>query len=187
MGNKGISLYMSVYHTTYTFHLHTPSSYLISRFSPVVTVNVLHHISHHITVITLHVWVTMRYHCICLCTIQLTHYTFTLPPLISSPDSDLWPRSTYYITYHTTPLLSLHVWVTMGYHCICLYTHSTFTLPPLISSPGSHLWPRWSNRAWTRRQRTPHDASAEDDTWGRTAGNWHDIYWCNTDTGRVEM
>ena len=95
---------MSVYHTTYTFHLHTPSSYLISRFSPVATVNVLHHISHHITVITLHVWVTMRYHCICLYTIPPTHSTFTLPPLISSPGSHLWSRSTYYFTYHTTSL-----------------------------------------------------------------------------------
>ena len=106
LGNNEVSLYMSVYHTTYTFHLHTPSSYLISRFSPVVTVNVLHHISHHITVITLHVWVTMRYHCICLYTIPPTHSTFTLPPLISSPGSHLWSRSTYYIIYHTTSLLS---------------------------------------------------------------------------------
>ena len=104
LGNNEVSLYMSVYHTTYTFHLHTPSSYLLSRFSPVATVNIPHHISHHITVITLHVWVTMRYHCICLYTIPPTHSTFTLPPLISSPGSHLWSRSTYYITYHTRSL-----------------------------------------------------------------------------------
>ena len=102
---------MSVYHTTYTFYLHTPSSYLISRFSPVAMVNVLHHISHHTTVITLHVWVIMGYHCICLYTIPLTHSTFTLPPLFSSPGSHLWPWSTYYITYHTTPLLSHYTFV----------------------------------------------------------------------------
>ena len=39
-------------------------------------------------------------------TMPPTYSTFTLPPLISSPGSHLWPRSTYYITYHTTPLLS---------------------------------------------------------------------------------
>ena len=219
-----VTLYISVYHTIYTFDLHTPSSYLLSRFSPVAMVNILHHISHHTTVITVHVWVTMRYHCICLYTIPPTHSTFTLPPLISSPGSHLWPRSTYYITphhcyyttrlcyngvslyisvYHTTYTFHLHtpssyllsrfspVATVNVLHHICLYTipptHSTFTLPHLISSPGSHLWPRWSNRAWTQRQSTPHDASAEDDTCGRTAGNWRDIYWCNTDTGRVEM
>ena len=262
-----VTLYISVYHTIYTFYLHTPSSYLLSRFSPVAMVNILHHISHHTTVITLHVWVTMRYRCICLYTIPPTHSTFTLPPLISSPGSHLWPRSMYYITphhcyyttrlcyngvslyisvYHTIYTFHLHtpssyllsmfspvatvnvlhhishhttvITTRLGYngvslymsvytfylhtpssylisrfspvatvnvlHHICLYTipptHSTFTLPPLISSPGSHLWPRWSYRAWTRRQSTPHDASAEDDTCGRTAGNWHDIYWCNT-------
>ena len=98
---NGVSLYMSVY----TFYLHTPSSYLLSRFSPVAMVNILHHISHHITVISLHVCVIMGYHCICLYTIPPTHSTPTLPPLISSPDSHLWPWSTYYITYHITPLL----------------------------------------------------------------------------------
>ena len=137
----GIIVYVCI-----PYHLHIPPSHSLSRFSPVVTVNVLHHISHYTTVITLHVWVAMMYHCICLYTIPPTHSTFTLPPLISSPGSHLWSRSTYYITYHTTSLLSLHVWVTMGYHCICLYTmpptHSTFTLPYLISSLGSHLWPR---------------------------------------------
>ena len=118
---------MSVYHATYTFHLHTPSSYLLYMFSPVVTVNVLHHISHHTTVITLHVWVTMGYHCICLYTTPPTHSTFTLPPLISSPDSDLWPRSTYYITYHTTLLLSHYTfglqWGITVYVCIQRHLH----------------------------------------------------------------
>ena len=173
---NGVSLYMSVYHTTYTFHLHTPSpdshlwpwstyyityhttqllshctfglqwgiivyvcipyhlhippSHSLSRFSPVAMVNVLHHISHHTTVITLHVWVTMRYHCICLYTIPPTHSTFTLHPLISSPGSHLWSRSTYYITYHTTSLL-LHYtfglqWGIIVYVCIPCHLH----IPP---------------------------------------------------------
>ena len=67
---------------------------------------VLHHISHHTTVITRHVWVIMGYHCIYLYSVPPTHSTVTLPYLISSPGSLLWSRSTYYITCHTTPLLS---------------------------------------------------------------------------------
>ena len=135
-----VTLYISVYHTIYTFYLHTPSCYLLSRFSPVATVNVLHHISHHITVITLHVWVTMRYHCICLYTIPPTHSTFTLPPLISSPGSHLWPRSTYYITphhcYYTTRLC---------YNGVSLYIpvyHTTYTFH--LHTPSSYLISRFS-------------------------------------------
>ena len=140
LGYNGVSLYISVYHTTYTFHLHTPSSYLLSRFSPVATVNVPHHMSHHTTVITLHVWVTMGYHCIYLYTIPPTHSTFTLPPLISSPGSHLWPRSTYYITphhcYYTTRLC---------YNGVSLYIsvyHTTYTFH--LHTPSSYLLSRFS-------------------------------------------
>ena len=206
MGNNEVSLYMSVYHTTYTFHLHTPSSYLLSRFSPVATVNVLHHTiplllhytfvlqwgitvyicipyhlhippshslllsplqiltcgngkrttSHHTTVITLHVWVTMRYHCICLYTIPPTHSIFTLPPLISSPGSHLWSRSTYYITYHTTSLLShytfvlqwgITVYICIPYHLHIPSSHSLLLSPLQVLTCGhgkrttSHITP----------------------------------------------
>ena len=131
-----VTLYISVYHTIYTFDLHTPSSYLLSRFSPVAMVNILYHISHHTTVITLHVWVTMRYHCICLYTIPPTHSTFTPPPLISSPGSHLWPRSTYYITphhcYYTTRLcyngVSLYIFVYHTTYIFHLHTPSSYLL-----------------------------------------------------------
>ena len=177
LGYNGVSSYMSVYHTTYTFHLHTPSSYLLSRFSPVATVNVLHHISHHITVITLHVWVTMRYHCICVYTIPPTHSTFTLPPLISSTGSHLWSRSTYYITYHTTPLLSHYTFgLQWGIIVYRLYTtpptHSIFKVPYLITFSGSHLWQQSNCRTRTRKrkQNSPHDPSVKAAPGGRTAG-----------------
>ena len=137
---QGLWLYIFVYNTTCTFYLHTPVSYPLSRFSPV---------SHNpSTVISLHVWVTTEWYCICLYTIPPTHSTFTLPPLNSSPGSHLWPRSRYY-----TIIITLHVWVTMGYHCICLYTipptHSTFTLPLQILTCGhgqrttSHITPHY--------------------------------------------
>ena len=68
LGYNGVSLHMSVYHTTYTFHLHTPS-----------------------------------------------------------PDSHLWPWSTYYITYHTTSLLSHYTfglqWGIIVYVCIPCHLH----------------------------------------------------------------
>ena len=135
---QGLWLYIFAYNTTYTFYLHTPVSYPLSRFSPV---------SHNpSTVISSHVWVTTEWYCICLYTIPPTHSTFTLLPLNSSPGSHLWPRSRYY-----TIIITLHVWVTMGYHCICLYTipptHSTFTLPLQILTCGhgqrttSHITP----------------------------------------------
>ena len=128
---NGVSLYMSVYHTTYTFHLHTPSSYLLSRFSPVATVNILHHISHHTTVTTLYVGL----HCIYLYTIPPT-----LPPLISSPGSHLWPRSTYYITYHTTPLLPHYTLGYIVYVCILYLLHSLLLSPlqALTCGHGQH-------------------------------------------------
>ena len=128
---NGVSLYMSVYHTTYTFHLHTPSSYLLSRLSPVATVNILHHISHHTTVTTLYVGL----HCVCLHTIPPT-----LPPLISSPGSHLWPRSTYYITYHTTPLLPHYTLGYIVYVCILYLLHSLLLSPlqALTCGHGQH-------------------------------------------------
>ena len=137
---KGLWLYIFVYNTTYTFYLHTPVSYPLSRFSPV---------SHNpSTVISLHVWVTTEWYCICLYTIPPTHSTFTLLPLNSSPGSHLWPRSRYY-----TIIITLHVWVTMGYHCICMYTipptHSTFILPLQVLTCGhdqcttSHITPHY--------------------------------------------
>ena len=131
-----------VYHATYIFHLHTPSSYLISRFSPVATVNVLHHISHHTTLITLHVWAIIVYVCIA--------YHLHIPPSRSRILSPLQVLTCGHSQRTISHIILHHCYhkTRMGYngdHCICLYsvppTHSTFTLPYLISSPGSHLWP----------------------------------------------
>ena len=147
MGNNEVSLYMSVYHTTYTFHLHTPSSYLLSRFSPVATVNVLHHTTplllHYTFVLQ---WGITVYICI--------PYHLHIPPshsLLLSPLQILTCGNGKRTTSHHTTVITLHVCVTMGYHCIYLYTipptHSIFTLPLQILTCGngkrttSHITP----------------------------------------------
>ena len=131
---------MSVYHTTYTFHLHTPSSYLLSRFSPVATVNVLHHTTplllHYTFVLQ---WGITVYICI--------PYHLHIPPshsLLLSPLQVLTCGHGQRTTSHITPHHCYHYtfglqWGIIVYVCIhILPSHSLLLshLQVLTCGPG---------------------------------------------------
>ena len=146
---NGVSLYMSVYHTTYTFHLHTPS-YLLSRFSPVATVNVLHPTTplllHYTFVlqwgITVYVCIPYHLHIPPSHSLLLSHLQALTCGHGQHTTSQITPHHCYHITR-----LGYIVYICIPYHLHILPSHSLLLSPLQVLTCGhgqcttSHITP----------------------------------------------